>query len=192
VKHPSELDLAAWAGGDTGLFRRFAIGRHVRGCEQCREEIAAYREMRAELMEAGLSEGDMPELDWDALASEMRANIHLGLEAGACVRVAPEKRVFSPRLAVAFASLLLLAGAGILLRDHKPHSEAAATPAPEYRTPVLESSMTGIELRSGRTSFALLNREGAAANQTVSAQGAVRLSDIDDTGSVTIKDVYLQ
>ena len=180
MKHPSELDLAAYAGGDTGSLQRFAVERHVRGCEACQQEIAAYREMRERLPST-----EIPDLDWDSLASEMRANIHLGLEAGACVRVIREKRAFSPRLAVAFASLLLLASAGFFLRDHRPHAEVAAAP-------VLESNMSGIELRTGRTSFALLNREGAAASQTVSAQGAVRSRDIDDTGSVTIKDVYLQ
>jgi anti-sigma factor RsiW len=191
VKHPSELDLAAYSssdlGGATGFLRRLLVERHLHTCQHCRDEIAAYRELRT-----GLAEAEMPALDWDALASEMRANIHLGLEAGACVRVAPEKRAFSPRLAVAFASLLLLAGSGFFLRNYKPRAEVATAPAPEYRTPVLESSISGIELRTGRTSFALLNHDGAAASETVSAQGAVRSSDIDDTGSVTIKDVYLQ
>lgn len=183
--HPSELDLAGYASGDTGFFQRIGLDRHIRGCERCQEEIAAYREMRADLAAAA-----MPQLDWDMLASEMRANIHLGLEAGACVRPAPEKRVFSPRLAVVFASLLLLAIAGLVMSGRRPHAETAL--GPEYRVPVLESSTKGIEMRAGRTSFALLNHEGSAASQTVSAQGAVRSRDIDDTGSVTIKDVYLQ
>jgi hypothetical protein len=193
VKHPSELDLAALATGDMNFFRRFGLDRHVNGCEQCQAEIAAFREMRSEL--AGT---EMPELNWDALASEMCANIHLGLEAGECVRVTPESKFFSPRLAGAFASLLLLAGAGFFMRDHRPRPQTAAeatappvTPTPEYRMPVLETSMDGIQLRTGPTSFALLNREGGDASQTVSAQGAVRSRDID-AGSVTIKDVYLQ
>jgi hypothetical protein len=187
VKHPSELDLAAYAGGDTGFFRRVTVERHVRGCEQCQQEMTAFREMRVQL--AGL---EMPPLNWDALASEMRANIHVGLEAGACVGLPQVKRAFSPRLAVAFASLLLLAGTGFFLRGYKPRAEVTAAAASESRTPVLQSSVSGIELRTGRTSFALLNREGTAASQTVSAQGAVRSRDIDDAGSVTIKDVYLQ
>lgn len=184
--HPSELDLAGYASGDTGFFQRIGLDRHVHGCDRCQQEIAAYREMRAELSTAA-----MPQLDWDRLASEMRANIYLGLEAGACVRRVPEKRVLSPRLAVVFASLLLLAIAGLALSGRRPHAENALA-QPEYRVPVLESSTNGIEMRAGRTSFALLNHDGSAASQTVSAQGAVRSRDIDDTGSVTIKDVYLQ
>jgi hypothetical protein len=192
--HPSDLDLAAFSSSDLGFFRRFGVERHVRGCEQCQDEVAAICEMRAEL--AGI---ELPELNWDALASEMRANIHLGLEAGECVRVAPQKKIFSPRLAAAFASLLLLAGAGFFMRDYRPRPQISTastppvTPTPEYRIPVLESSVSGIELRTGPTSFALLNRQGGAVSQSVSAQGAVRSRDIDaDTGSVTIKDVYLQ
>ena len=191
--HPDELDLAAFASGDAGFFRRFGLERHVRGCEQCQDEVAALCEMRAELAGA-----ELPELNWDVLASEMRANIHLGLEAGECVRVPSEKKIFSPRLAAAFASLVLLAGAALFMRDYRPRQIETATappvtPTPEYRIPVLESSMSGIEMRTGPNSFALLNREGGAVSQSVSAQGTMRSRDIDaDTGSVTIKDVYLQ
>jgi anti-sigma factor RsiW len=186
VNHPSDLDLAALSAGDLAFVRRLTVNRHVRHCGQCRDEVANFREIRA-----GLAEARLPDLNWDALASEMRANIHLGLEAGACVRLTQERHIFSPRLAAAFASLVLLAGAGIVLHDYRPR--IAATPASDPRLPVLQSSGSGIELSTGPASFALLNSEGGAVSQTVSAQGAVRSRDIDgDTGAVTIKDVYLQ
>ena len=197
--HPSDLRLAAFATGDYVTFiQRFGLERHVNGCEHCQEQIAAFRAMRTELAQT-----ELPALNWDALASEMRANIHLGLEAGECVRVASPNagRVRGLRLAVAFASLLLVAGAGIFMRDYRPRqtpqvaqSEGPSlTALPEYRIPVLETSTTGIEMRTGANSFAFLNRKGEAVSQTVSAQGTVQSRDIDaDTGSVTIKNVYLQ
>jgi anti-sigma factor RsiW len=185
--HPSELDLAAFSSGDLSPIKRFIIDRHARHCGQCQDDIAHFREIRA-----GLAETKFPDINWDALASEMRANIHLGLEAGACVGVAAERKIFSPRLAAAFASLLLLAGAGFILHDYRPRGEVAVAPASEVRMPMLQSSGSGVELRTGPASFALLNSEGGAVSQTVSAQGAVRTRDIDETGAVTIKDVYLQ
>jgi hypothetical protein len=203
-RHPGDLQLAAFSTGDVSFLQRFGLERHVNGCENCQEQIAAFLAMREELART-----EPPAVNWDSLASEMRANIHLGLEAGACVRVTSPRgsKIRSVRLAVTFASLLLLAGAGLFMRDYRPLRQIAATqitatqvatgpsltPAPEYRIPVLESSTSGIEMRAGSNSFAFLNRKGEATSQTVSAQGTVQSRDIDsDTGSVTIKNVYLQ
>jgi hypothetical protein len=198
MKHLTDLQLAAFSTDDVTFLQRFGLERHVNSCERCQEQLAAFQSMRAELAQA-----ELPVVNWTALASEMRANIHLGLEAGECVRVASPRsnKVRSLRLAMAFASLLLLAGAGFVMRDYRPQRPAqmatsdgpSLTALPEYRIPVLESSTSGIVMRTGDNSFAFLNRKGEAVSQTVSAQGAMQSRDIDaDTGSVTIKNVYLQ
>ena len=64
----------------------------------------------------------------------------------------------------------------------------------EYEAPRLESSNSGLELRTGsNNSMMLLNQAGASISQTVSAQGAIRARNIDaNTGSVTINNVYLE
>jgi hypothetical protein len=208
-KHPNELDLAALAGGDVSFLRQTLLHRHLQTCDECQDHLTAFRDLRENLAATAESNQDLPDLNWDRLAAEMRANIHLGLEAGECVRQVSARgmwrdRLLAPlhsaRLALAFASLLLLAGAGFFMRDYRTAASpnvigasAPVTATPEYRLPVLESSMSGIEMRTGPISFAFLNREGGAASPTVSAQGAVRSRDIDaETGSVTIKDVYLQ
>lgn len=212
-KHPNELDLAALAGGDLSFFRRLRVNGHLRSCETCQDRVAGFRDLRGELTQ--LETPELNELNWDSLALEMRANIRLGLEAGECVREPKAPRLVSPGLIVAFASLILLVGAAFFLQDHRqlpvsplahnpfisgPFASAQPVPGakpfvsvPDYRVPVIETSLQGVEMRSGEHSFAFLNHEGGAVNQTVSAEGAIRSRDIDgDAGTVTIRDVYLQ
>ena len=184
MRHPRESDLALLAGGDAGPILRFSLERHLRHCAQCRETLEQYEELRAET-----AEFDVPPVNWSAMANEMRANIHLGLEAGACVRSAAPARVWNPRLVLALASLLLLIGSSFFLNE----SRTRTVPALEASAPVLESTGSGIEFRSGEHSLMLLSGHGAAAGQTVSARGEIRARYIDgETGSVTINNVYLQ
>lgn len=192
--HPDELELATL--DELPMLRRMAVRRHVRNCEACERQVAGYAALRGELH--ALPE---PEVDWESLSREMRANIRLGLEAGECVREARAKRFVSPGLIVAFASLLVLLTAGVVLQrvpgnaGGRTVARQMTAPTSEYRAPVLETSAEGIELRTGPASFGFLNREADASRLTsvvVSAQGSVRSHDIDDAGAVTIRDVYLQ
>ena len=80
---PERLELALLAGGDAGGDPRFFLERHVRACRNVRKRMArAFA--RSARGSGAISE--MPDLNWGALAAEMRANIRLGLEAGECVR----------------------------------------------------------------------------------------------------------
>src|ERR1035438_451872 len=184
MNHPRENDLALLAGGEAGRFRRFLLERHVRTCADCQETIAEDQEVRA-----GPAEHDLPRLNWNFLAADMRANIRLGLEAGACVRSTQGFRWWNPGFAIGFASVALLVGSGFFLRDVRFHR-----PAAEDATPVLQLTKSGVEIRKGRNSLTLLNHHGdAAANQTVSARGDIEVRNIDgETESVTINNVYLQ
>jgi hypothetical protein len=158
-------------------------------------------------MRADLFDAEMPDVNWNLLAGEMKANIRLGLEAGACVRTTqvPHRWNFdwihdwNPRLATAAALVLLLIGSGYFvhnqrsafdqMRWNRPGSVASA----ESNAPVLLSTGAGVEFRTGENSFQLLNHHGSAANQTVSAQGDIGARYIDnETGSVTITSVSLQ
>ena len=184
MNHPRENDLALLAGGEAGRIRRFLLNRHTRACTDCQEKIAEYRELRSQMAEAGL-----PDVNWNFLAADMRANIRLGLEAGACVRSTNVFKRWNFRPAIALASLLLLVVAGEFLRDARPHRPAGF----DAGTPVLQSTGSGVELRTGANSLTLLSRHGDAVNQTVSAQGDIGARYIDgETGSVTINNVYLQ
>jgi hypothetical protein len=188
MNHPRENDLALLAGGEAGRFRRFLLDRHVRNCADCQETVADYRELRSQLAEPGL-----PDLNWNFLAADMRANIRLGLEAGACVRTTHVLRRRNPTFAIAFPSLVLLAVCLFFLSDIRSLLHQSNQTAMDTSTPVLQSTGSGVEIRTGTKSLALLNHRGNAANQTVSARGDIGARYIDsDTGAVTINNVYLQ
>jgi hypothetical protein len=182
VQHPSSTDLAMLAGGDCGFARAFLLHRHVRQCPECSAEVTEFSALRVETADS------MPAgLDWESLASEMRANIRVGLEAGACVRQSVvAHRSWSPRLAIACASLVALAGTGIFFSRHQNRLEVRSA------TPVLQSTAEGVEVRAGSNSLELLNRKASITDQTVGAQGQIGVRYVDDTGAVTINNVYLQ
>jgi anti-sigma factor RsiW len=182
VQHPSSTNLAMLAGGDCGFARALLLNRHVRQCPECSAEVTEFSALRAETADS------MPAgLDWESLASEMRGNIRVGLEAGACVRQpVVARRSWSPRIAIACASLVALAGTGIFFSRHQNHLEAHSAVA------VLQSTAQGVEVRAGSTSLELLNRKASIADQTMGAQGQIGVRYVDDTGAVTINNVYLQ
>jgi len=187
MNHPRDNDLALLAGGEAGRIRRFLLDRHVRTCADCQETIAEYRELRSAMAEPGL-----PDLNWNFLAADMRANIRLGLEAGACVGTTHVFRRWNPKLGIAFASLAFLVVAGFFLRDLRPLRIPNTVPTVDAAT-VLRSTGSEVEIRTGSRSLALLNHHGDAANQTVSARGDIETRYIDsETGAVTINNVYLQ
>ena len=88
MKHPDEATLALHAGGDLGLIARWRTNRHLSRCERCREEVAAFQGLREVLPDLA----EMPEVPWNRLAAEMKANIRLGLAAGECVEASRELR----------------------------------------------------------------------------------------------------
>jgi hypothetical protein len=217
--HPHEFGLALYASNDTGWWRRRSLSKHLRVCGECREKLTQFEALRGNL--ASMAETppnvNWESLNWESLAAEMRANIRLGLEAGACVRTVPARRRMNPRLAVAFASLLVVVAASFLLRGSRVlipeatslsssasmSSSAVSQPAAEAGetastgsgpiTPVLEANEDGLALRTGPASMTLLGREGSTISQSASAQGEIRARYVDgNTGVVTINNVYLQ
>ncbi len=184
MPHPSESDLALFASGDCRWPRRWMVERHLYTCGDCRDTLASYGDLRN-----ALSHQAAPELNWNALAGEMRANIRVGLAAGECVREPVASTWRKPQLGFALAGVLLIAGAGVFLRGLLPHD--VATPA--IRASVLESTGAGVEVRSGSGgSMTLLNHGDIAGDRTVTSEGAIRANYVDgSTGTVTITSVYV-
>jgi anti-sigma factor RsiW len=180
MRHPNQAALALHAGGDLGFFARWRTQRHLARCEHCREEVAAYEEMREILPELA----EMPEVPWNRLAAEMKANIRLGLAAGECVRTEKplrESPLFTGmRAAVAFASVVALVVAGMALER----------PAPAEDGVVVQATSGGIQVREGRQALSLLNEGARGVTYTVGAQGSMRARYVDpETGYVTINCV---
>jgi hypothetical protein len=183
MKHPNQATLALQAGGDLGFWSRWRLSRHLAGCEECREEVAAYESMREILPELA----EIPDVPWNRLAADMKANIRLGLAAGECVRAeeAPlrESRLFTgARAAVALASVLLLLATGLVLEHPAPR------PADEGM--VVQTIAGGIQVRRGGQAMRLMNAGARKATYSPNAQGGMSsLYFNDDTGQVTINRV---
>lgn len=191
-RHPSESDLALLAGGDCNWLQRLRLNGHVSKCGDCQDTVASFGELRASVRDIAIPPVVANEAEWERLAGEMRANVRLGLAAGACVASIPEEvsgRSWNPRLAYGMACVALLAGAGMFLRGLLPHTDL-----PSVHAAVLESNGRGVEVRTASgSSMTLLNRSDATPDQTVTSQGAIRAKYVDGTtGTVTITSVYVE
>jgi anti-sigma factor RsiW len=184
MKHPNQATLALHAGGDLGPLRRWLTARHVAGCAECREEVASYSEMREMLPELA----EMPEISWNRMAAEIKANVRLGLEAGECVRSTelPSHRASMTgwRAVVAFASVVVLVGGCLVLERPAPQIVHAAETA-------VESGKDGIQLQAGDDRMlGLMNVGAQKAVYHFDAQGSMGARYMDpETGSVTINTV---
>ncbi len=183
-KHPSETNLALLAGGELSGWRRWSAARHVAECDQCQREVAEFSSLREEVR----ATAEMPQVSWNSLAAEMRANIRLGLEAGECVTERPAARsIFSLRALVACGSLAMLLAVGFLIEQPAPRrTESKSADA------VLETSGAGIQVTEGSQSMMLLNVGSRDVQYQAggSTMGARYVNS--DTGQVTINNVYVQ
>jgi hypothetical protein len=187
--HPDPATLALHAGGDLGWFQAWRTERHVASCGECADEIAAYRALSASLPELT----NPPDLPWNRIASEMSANIRLGLAAGECVRegAGPARRFplfVSARAAVALAGVVALLVTGLVLERPTPSIMSAAVP-------VVQPIREGVERRSGDQSFALMHSGVTVKDVTysVGAQGTIGASYVDPTTNlVTMTKVYVE
>ncbi len=184
--HPTETELALYAGGDLAWTDRLRVRKHVDACRRCREEAGAFAAVR---VSAANELREMPEATWNSLASEMKANIRLGLEAGACVTETSPRRTVVAFLgegllarAAVLASLAFVLATGVWMAHREPPPGV-----------VLQVSGEGIEMVDGERGLSLMNGRTADVTYSVSAQGGVRARYVDsDTGYVTINHVYAQ
>ena len=187
MKHPNEATLALHAGGDLGIFARWRMERHLSRCERCRDEVEAFNGLREIVTDLA----EIPEVPWNRLAAEMRANIRLGLAAGECVRPSEKPLRETPlftraRAAVALASVTVLMVTGLLIQHPTPmlsgdHME-------------LQHTANAVEVGQGGNAFRLVNARGAAnVSFSANAEGSVGARYVDpDTGYVTISNVYAE
>ncbi len=187
MMHPTEQDLALFAGGDLGYFGRRRVEHHLGTCARCRAEVAEFGSLRTRLRNSEA----LPDVHWDRLAAEMKANIHVGLEAGACI--ADRFPFLSPARAwLAYAGTLALLAVAVWVGQSGP----VVTPAVQDDRAVLAAVGGGIELQHGGAALALLHsraRDARDVTVSASAQGAMRARYVDaETGQVTINNVYVQ
>ena len=182
MKHPSELRLALFSGGDLTGLNAILTALHVRRCSKCAAEVAA---MRSEATQLRDELNALPShVAWDPLAAEMTGNIRVGVAAAACI--APISR--NPRLG--WRAGMVMASATVLLMAawwlNVPHPRRVVSNAV-----VLQSTPTGIELQQNGATLELLHKAGSHSTIFVSAPRSLRSRSVDaDTGQVTIYNVY--
>jgi hypothetical protein len=186
MRHPDQSTLALHSAGDLGWFAGWKTERHVAQCARCREEVAGFREMRGVLPELA----ELPDVPWNRIAMEMRANIRLGLAAGECVResepVASSVLFGKARAALAFAGVFTLIVTGLVLERPTP----SVMSSPEA---FAQATTNGIQLRAGDQGFGLMHAGARGVINTVSAKGTIGARYVDpQTGYVTMTKVYVE
>ena len=189
MKHPNQATLALHAGGDLGPWARWRTERHLSHCPQCREEIAAFDDLRQALP----SLAETPEIPWNRLAAEMKANIRLGLEAGECVRTSeplyPARFFHGARPLVALASVMALLVVGMAIERPVPTTIPVSAKDSGI---VVQTTADGIQVREGGQSLGLLNSSAMKESVTykVGAQGSLEARYVDSTtGHVMVNKV---
>jgi hypothetical protein len=195
MKHPSIETLALFAGGELPFLQKWSTGRHVHGCESCQSEVRAFHEAsRAAAHETEI----MPDgVHWESMAADMRANIHLGLEASEAISA--YKPVAPPSMpsfswhtvalggAVACVAMFLYWNAALRKQEQLA---AMRAPAPI----VVNASKEGVEISDGARGLSLTNPESSQSGVlvTVSTSGAAATRYVDqDSGQITVNNVYL-
>jgi hypothetical protein len=187
MKHPSQEILALHAGGDLGWMARWKTTRHLADCGRCAAEVAAFGRFRATLPELR----QIPEVPWNRIAAEMRANIRVGLAASECVRESAGPLRVSPlfsgaRATLALASVLALMVSGLVLEGPAPRVARA-------NEPVVQATSNGVQRRSGDQAFGLMHDGASSVTLTVGAQGTMGARYTDpETGYVTMTKVYVE
>jgi hypothetical protein len=196
MHHPSETDLALYAGNDLGTVDRLRVEWHLRTCGRCQQEVTEFSSIRAETARNAAE----PDVNWDRLAAEMKANIRLGLQAGECVAPFGTRepiRASWSWAVLAAAAIVAVAAAGEIWIHHNfpaekavPVTQALVLPAPGV---VLQIKDDGISMRSGDTVLREFEKPDTSAPvvYSVNAQGGVGASYVDSqTGMVTVNNIY--
>ncbi|MGA2136186.1 MAG: hypothetical protein ABSH50_28175 [Bryobacteraceae bacterium] len=188
MTHPSQSDLALYAGSDLGWLGRQRVARHLAGCRECRGEVQAFAAVSQSLTELNT----LPEISWNRLAGEMKANIRLGLAAGECVREGspsgPLSWLSNARALTACACGMALLVAGLYLQRPAP----PAAPIAANGSAILRTTANGIELDQGGETLSLIHEQSGSVTYSAGAQGSMRAGYVDADGHVTINDVYVQ
>ena len=192
MNHPTETDLALYAGNDLARLARLRVDWHLRTCGKCQQEVTEFSSLRAETARNAAE----PDVNWDRLAAEMKANIRLGLQAGECigpVRTREPIRANWSWPILATAALLAIAVGGELwihqsfpLPKRGP-AQAAVSPS---RGVILEVEENGIRMSNGGNITSEFRKPAdTPVVYSVNAQGGVGASYVDpESGIVTVNN----
>ena len=208
MRHPNEVQLALFAGGELDVWHRWQVRRHVARCSGCERELQALRDAREQVSDAV---AELPkDLNWNRLAEEMTGNIRVGLAAGEAIARFDGPAGGKRPLRLGRHAALVLAGATLVFvavfwttlpREQTQHLTAAlqkifsgqighrvVLPQDEV---VLEATSAAIEVKENGRSMALMHPRSDAVTVSVNMNGSAGVRYVDaDTGQVTTTKVY--
>ena len=209
MRHPSELHLALWAGGDLGRLDRWRVGRHVERCSHCETEVRSLRDAHQRVKELTLELP--PDLNWSRLAAEMSGNIRVGLAAGEAIaafdpplRRRPVRLGLNAAMVLGCATVVFLVAFSISLPQ--PQAEHLMNALNRIRFErfgklvqrpaaaedvVLEASSSALEVKENDRAMSLMHPNSDGVTVSVNLQGSAGMRYVDaDTGQVTTNKVY--
>jgi hypothetical protein len=209
MRHPSETQLALFAGGDLGVWDRWQVRRHVSRCSGCEGQVRVLRAASAQVREIT---AEMPkDLNWDRLSDEMTGNIRVGLAAGEAIarfdKPVPGHRRLGWNAALVLAGATAIFGIAFWTSLPQPQKENLVAAFNRIRTgrigtlvphaplapegAVLEASSSVIEVKENGRTFSLMNPPSAGVTVSISMKGSAGLRYVDaDSGQVTTNKVY--
>jgi len=211
MKHPSETQLALFAGGElAGVWDRWRVMRHIARCPDCRREVESFR---AASEHARTLAAELPgNLDWNRLAQEMTGNIRVGLAAGEAIAQFDKPEPYRPLRLGWNAALVLTCATVVFLAAFwmslpQTQAEHLMTALRRIRTErigtlvghsaasqddvVLEASSSSIEVKENGRAMSLMHPHSDGVTVSVDLQGSAGVRYVDvDTGQVTTNKVY--
>ncbi len=208
MKHPNEIQLALFAGGDLGAWDRWRVKRHVSRCANCESEVEALRLGSEQVREVA---AELPkDLNWNRLAEEMTGNIRVGLAAGEAiagfdkppVAARPRRLGWNAAMVLACATVVFVTAFWMNLpqqqADHLMSALRRIAAGPAGQRPVLtpesvvlEASSSSIEVTENGRTMSFLRPRSDNVTVSVSMKGSAGVRYVDaDTGQVTTNKVY--
>lgn len=209
AQHPTETQLALYAGDDLRVWERWRVRRHVASCSECRHEIQAYRQAAEDLQD--IEVGLPGQVNWARLSDEMTGNIRVGFAAGECIAdFEKHGHPVRPRLlwraALVMTCLSLVVVSMVWLKipgermDHWVSSLRSVrmerigpirTPPAVQDAVVLEANPSSIEVKANGSALSLMHPRSDGATVSVNMQDSAGVRYVDaDTGQVTMNRVY--
>ena len=210
MKHPSEIQLALFAGGDlAGFLERWRVARHIAQCPDCQAEVNSLRDASEQVRNVS---AELPkDVNWNRLAAEIAGNIRVGLAAGEAIArfdkpaARPLRLGWNAALVLSCATAVFLFAFWISLPQPQAEHLAAAlkrirterigsvvrTPAASQDDVVLEATSSSIEVKENGRTMSLTHPHSDGATVSVSLQGSAGVRYVDaDSGQVTTNKVY--
>jgi hypothetical protein len=197
--HPFPNELALFSAEDLPSLTSWRIGRHVKRCSECEQQVVLFRSANRELQREAATEtltGFEAIADWARLEREMMGNIAVGLDAAHCIENVGRRRalLFRVAFAAAFTLLFVIGWMTHIPREQTGHLVSSLNRLftlnrTQATGPILRTTLDGITVGAQGATLTILHPPSAVIG--VSGAYAVSARYVDaDTGEVTITKVY--